>query len=180
MYCTQCGTANSDDIKFCMNCGAPMVRRGDTPQDRISSGPVQSPPVSEQQSASSYSGQPQYMGPPSIPTNPGRQSSYMRPPSFATNPGEVYPTHPTAGSASGRAVISMILSIISPFTCWIFLSLPGLILGKLELDAIRNGQAPKAGETLAKIGFYVGIVVTALSLILPLIWFMFFAIATIN
>ncbi|MBO0723892.1 MAG: zinc ribbon domain-containing protein, partial [Blastocatellia bacterium] len=38
MYCTQCGTANSDEVRSCMNCGAPMVRRGDTPKDRSSQG----------------------------------------------------------------------------------------------------------------------------------------------
>ena len=64
----------------------------------------------------------------------------------------------------------MVLSIISPFTCWILLSIPGMILGKLEMNAIRDGQAPKAGETFAKIGFYVGIAVTALSLVIPILW----------
>ena len=80
------------------------------------------------------------------------------------------------GSASGRAVISMILSIISPFTCWLFLSIPGMILGKMELNAIQNGQASKAGEIFAKIGFYVGLAVTALSLVIPVLWLLLKAI----
>jgi hypothetical protein len=187
MYCTQCGTANTDEIRFCMNCGAPMVKRGDTPHDRSSSESDQppSPVYPGQQSNPSYSGQPAYMGPPSVPTNPGGRASYTGPPSIPTDPGgkalytgpaSPYPMYPTEGNASGRAVISMILSIISPSTCLILLSVPGLILGKMELDAIRNGQAPKAGETFAKIGFYVGIVVTALSMVIPLIWLMFLAI----
>jgi hypothetical protein len=85
---------------------------------------------------------------------------------------------PKEGSASGRAVISMILSIISPFTCWLFLSIPGLILGKMEMNAIRDGQAPKAGETFAKIGFYVGLAVTLLSLVIPVIWLFFLVITS--
>jgi Domain of unknown function (DUF4190) len=87
--------------------------------------------------------------------------------------------HPQDAGASGRAVISMILSVISPFTCWLFLSVPGLILGKMEMNAIRDGQAPKAGEPFAKIGFYVGLVVTVLSLIIPLIWLMALAIGVV-
>jgi Domain of unknown function (DUF4190)/zinc-ribbon domain len=151
MYCTQCGTANSDELRFCSNCGAPMVRRGDTPQNRVSSGSPQTP-------------NPAYRGEAPYPAYSG---------------GPAYPMHPQETSASGRAVISMILSLISPFTCWLFLSVPGLILGKMEMNAIREGQAPKAGETFAKIGFYVGLVVTLLSLIIPVIWLIMVAIGVI-
>jgi hypothetical protein len=151
MYCTQCGTANSDELRFCSNCGAPMVRRGDTPQNRVSSSSGQTP----------------------TPAYPG-QASY---PAYSGGP--AYPMHPNEAGASGRAVISMILSIISPFTCWLFLSVPGLILGKMEMNAIRDGQAPKAGETFAKIGFYVGLVVTVLSLIIPVIWLILVAVGAI-
>jgi Domain of unknown function (DUF4190)/zinc-ribbon domain len=150
MYCTQCGTANSDELKFCSNCGAPMARRGVTPQNRASSGSAQEP-------------NPAYRG----------DSPY---PAYS---GPAYPIHPQDAGASGRAVISMILSVISPFTCWLFLSVPGLILGKMEMNAIRDGQAPKAGETFAKIGFYVGLVVTVLSLLIPVIWLMILAIGVV-
>jgi uncharacterized protein DUF4190/zinc ribbon protein len=161
MYCTQCGTANSDDIRFCMNCGASMVKRGDTPKDRspYASGQPQSPNFAEQ------SPNPQYLG--QSPAQP-----------YPAYPGaqQVYPMPSNEGSASGRAVISMILSIISPFTCWLFLSIPGMILGKMEMNAIENGQASKAGEVFAKIGFYVGLAVTALSLVIPVLWLILKAI----
>jgi hypothetical protein len=159
MYCTQCGTANSDELRFCSNCGAPMVRRGDTPQNRAPSVSGQTP-YPEYRAESPYPG---YRAESSYPAYPG---------------GPAYPMHPKEGSASGRAVISMILSIISPFTCWLFLSIPGLILGKMEMNAIRDGQAPKAGETFAKIGFYVGLAVTLLSLVIPVIWLFFLVITS--
>jgi Domain of unknown function (DUF4190)/zinc-ribbon domain len=159
MYCTQCGTANSDELRFCSNCGAPMVRRGDTPQNRAPSVSGQTP-YPEYRAESPYPG---YRAESSYPAYPG---------------GPAYPMHPKEGSASGRAVISMILSIISPFTCWLLLSVPGLILGKMEMNAIRDGQAPKAGETFAKIGFYVGLAVTLLSLVIPLIWLFFLVITS--
>ena len=37
-----------------------------------------------------------------------------------------------------------------------------MILGKIEMNAIRQGQAPLAGEGIAKAGFYIGLVVTIL------------------
>jgi uncharacterized protein DUF4190 len=143
-----------------MNCGAPMVKRGDTPKDRSPYvlGQSQSPKFADQSSNPPYIGQPA----PPYPAYPGAQ--------------QVYPMPPNEGSASGRAVISMILSIISPFTCWLLLSIPGMILGKMEMNAIQNGQASKAGEIFAKIGFYVGLVVTALSLVIPVLWLLMKAI----
>jgi apolipoprotein N-acyltransferase len=37
------------------------------------------------------------------------------------------------------------------------MSITGAVLGKMELNAIRQGRAPAAGETMAKIGFYLGV-----------------------
>jgi hypothetical protein len=67
----------------------------------------------------------------------------------------------------------MILSIVSIFTCGPFLSIPGMILGKMEMSAIRQGQAAQAGENFAKAGFYVGLVVTILGCLGALAYFMF-------
>jgi hypothetical protein len=64
----------------------------------------------------------------------------------------------------------MILSIISIFTCGALLSIPGMILGKMEMNAIRQGQAPPAGETLAKVGFYVGLGVTILTCLVGILY----------
>ena len=98
--------------------------------------------------------------PPSYQPYQGYQSSYA-----GYNP-------PMPASASGRAIAAMILSIVSIVTCGPFLSIPGLILGKVELNAIREGRAPQAGETYAKVGFYLGIAVTALSCVAGIVWTM--------
>ena len=99
-------------------------------------------------------------------------------PGFAQTPAQPhqsyqnYPSGPPGqqAGASGRAIASMILSLVSIVSCGPFLSVPGLILGKLELDAIRNGLAPQAGETFAKIGYYAGIGITALSCLAGLVY----------
>jgi hypothetical protein len=66
----------------------------------------------------------------------------------------------------------MVLSILGLVVvgCGLFLSIPGMILGKMEMNAIAAGQAPKAGETLAKIGFYVGIAGTVIYCLGGLVW----------
>ncbi len=91
-----------------------------------------------------------------------------------------YPSGPPGAhaGASGRAIASMILSLVSIVSCGPFLSVPGLIMGKLELDAIRRGQSPLAGETFAKIGYYAGIAITALSCLAGLAYLLvvFFAL----
>ena len=149
MFCTRCGANNFDTDQFCRSCSAPLTK-----------------PVGAQ---SSSSGPPQQPYP--YPT-PGQGQQQQQPQSYSPYPGyQGYPapqygyanqTYPQQG-ASGRAVTSLILSIISIFTCGPLLSIPGMILGKTEMNAIRQGQAPQAGETFAKVGFYVGLGVTILS-----------------
>ena len=104
-----------------------------------------------------------------MPPYPGYQG-------FPISQGQPAP-YPIQQGANARAVGAMILSLISIFTCGPIFSVPGMIMGKNELDAIRQGQAPAAGETFAKIGYYVGLVVTILSCLGFLAWVVMFVIA---
>ncbi len=75
-------------------------------------------------------------------------------------------------NASGRAIAAMVLSIAAaPVFCCFPASIVGMVLGKQEMIAIEEGRAPLAGETMAKVGFYLGIVATAISV---LAWGLFF------
>ncbi len=38
------------------------------------------------------------------------------------------------------------------------MSIPAVILGKMEINAIRRGESSRGGETLAKVGYYSGLV----------------------
>jgi predicted lipid-binding transport protein (Tim44 family) len=64
--------------------------------------------------------------------------------------------------ASGRAITAMVLSLVGILFCGLFLTLPGMILGKIEMTAIQEGRAPQAGLGMAKTGFYSGLVGTVL------------------
>jgi hypothetical protein len=67
-----------------------------------------------------------------------------------------------SSGSSGRAIASLMLSILGLIFCGWFTSIPGMILGKMEMNAIRDGRASQSGSGLAKTGFYMGIGVTAL------------------
>lgn len=156
MFCTRCGTPNPDEASFCRNCSATLVKPSQPARPATSSSPATSPYSQPTPTANppahDQAPYPGYQG------FPVQQGGYIRQPSGQP------------GGASGRAIAAMVMSLISLFTCGPLLSIPGAILGKMELNAIRSGQAPAAGETFAKIGFYGGLVFTALYCLGGVIW----------
>ena len=160
MFCTRCGANNLDTDQFCRSCGATLVKSGGA--HGASSGSAQQPYSYSTPSASQQQQQPQGYAP-----NPGYQGYPQQQYGYANQ------MYSQQNSASGRAIASMILSIISIFTCGPLLSIPGMILGKMEMNAIRQGQAPPAGEGFAKAGFYVGLGATILACLGGLVWLFF-------
>ena len=78
--------------------------------------------------------------------------------------GQSYPNAGNpSGGASGRAIAALVCMILSFVFCGPFTSIPAIILGKQEMDAIKRGEASRAGDGLAKAGFYGGIVSTVLT-----------------
>lgn len=145
MFCTRCGTQNPDDAGFCRNCSSPLTRPASHSGQQTAPQPNQPTSGSYANPSSSQSPYPGYQGPPVY------QSSYANQPITQQS------------GASGRAIASMVLSILGLVMCGFLTSIPAMILGKMELNDIKLGKAPKAGETLAKIGFYVGIAGTVIS-----------------
>jgi len=84
---------------------------------------------------------------------------------------------PPKETASSRATLTFILGILA-FTCFgILTGIPAIILGAKELKEIKNGTSSKAGETITKVGFTFGIIVTALTALILLAVFTFALIA---
>jgi len=71
---------------------------------------------------------------------------------------------------AGKAIAALILGILSLICCGFFTGIPAIIIGKQEMNAIKNGLSAKEGFTLAQVGFILGIVGTALSCIGALIY----------
>lgn len=71
---------------------------------------------------------------------------------------------PSAG-ASGRAIASLILTICSLLFCCLLTSIPGAILGWMEVSAIKQGRSSASGMMMAQIGLWGGIVISILTLL---------------
>ena len=158
MFCTRCGTQNAPNVRFCSKCATPLA------PTQGQNAPTNEPPY------------PGYQG----TQNPGFQG--QQPPPYQPMPAPIYgQTYPNAnniqGGASGRAIAALVLMILSFFTCGPLMSIPAIILGKQEMDAIKRGQASRAGEGLAKAGFYGGIVSTVISCGAGLLWLGFVVFA---
>lgn len=87
----------------------------------------------------------------------------------------------TAQKASGMAIASLVLGIISLlFLCccpYLFgpLGIVAWVLGQLELNSIKRGQSPPSGRGMAIAGLVLGIVSSALFALLII----FYIVATI-
>jgi hypothetical protein len=155
MFCPRCGTQNAEDARFCRQCAQAFTSTSARPNPATAApnpGPALNDlPYPGYQGRQNPSFQNQH------PPNPPAPVYANQPPSFASG------GYQQSEGASGRAIASLVLVLVAFFVgCGPFLSIPALILGKQEMDAIRLGQAPRAGELMAKFGFYGGIAVTLL------------------
>lgn len=76
---------------------------------------------------------------------------------------ESTPSSQPTQTGSTRALVALILGILS-LVCGGFLTgIPAIIIGNMELKAIKKGEAPKEGEGIAKVGYILGIVGTVLT-----------------
>jgi len=163
MFCTRCGANNLDTDQYCRSCSAPLVKSGGVRDEGETSGsgqqayPYSTPGVGQQQpppqGSTPYPG---YQGYPQQQYGYANQMSAQQ------------------GGASGRAIAALIVSIISLLICCWPAGIVGIVLGKMEMNAIQEGRAPQSGETLAKVGFYLGIAAVVISLLLTALYFLGF------
>jgi hypothetical protein len=63
-----------------------------------------------------------------------------------------------------------IAALICGIGAWVvggpLLSIPGWIIGKMELNKIARGEAPEAGKPFAQIGYYASMVYTIFFLVI--------------
>lgn len=179
MFCTRCGTSNSNESMVCTNCSAPLVRPGETPRAQGPAGYDRTP--SPYSSGANWEQNPPPPAQSSQPY-PEYRSSYSESQGYQPYQSTYANQMPVQqASASGRAIAAMILSLVAIPTCFgPLLSIPGFILGKMEMNAIRAGTAPRAGETFAKVGFYVGIITTIIYCLLGAGWLALLTIGSIS
>src|SRR5665811_1156442 len=67
---------------------------------------------------------------------------------------------PRKQDPGGLAIASLVLSISSFMFC--ITAVPGMVLGFIELNNIKKGEAPEEGRVLALVGAIIGAVITAI------------------
>jgi hypothetical protein len=55
------------------------------------------------------------------------------------------------------ATAALILGLISWVVGGIFVAIPGVIIGKMELNKIARGESPEAGKSYAQIGYWASL-----------------------
>ena len=58
--------------------------------------------------------------------------------------------------------------------CMFFTGIPAIIIGKMEMRNIDQGLSPESNRNLAKIGYILGIVGTAITCLGGLLWILVF------
>jgi hypothetical protein len=103
---------------------------------------------------------------------PPQPSGYTPPPVYG---GQQYNPQERASSA---AIWALVLGIVSWVLCGFIAAIPAWIVGKKELNAIKEGRSSQAGKTMAQVGMWLGIVqviFSVLAIFALLAYFVFFA-----
>jgi len=82
---------------------------------------------------------------------------------------------PAPGGSNTKAIVSLVLGIMSVFCCGFLSGIPGAIVGKMEMDAVKQGRSPESNMGMAKAGFWISIAGSVLS-ILWLVLILFFGL----
>ena len=153
-YCQNCNQANPADAVFCRNCSATL------PQNQ-SGGQQQG---NQQWNQPNAGNQPNFQ-----PPNFGNQQQHNAPNFGNQQQFNAPPANNVGGGASTRATVALVLAIASLFCC-AAASIPAAIVGWIEVSAIKRGESPQAGMTMAQIGLWGGVVMTILSVIGGIFW----------
>lgn len=88
------------------------------------------------------------------------------------------PLPPVTAPNNTQAIIALVLGILSmPCFCGFLTGVPAIIIGHMELKAIREGRSAPSNQGLAKAGFITGIIGTALTCLIAIGYLIFIMVA---
>jgi len=79
-------------------------------------------------------------------------------------------TQPLIRQTSGKAIASLILSIVGIFVCVFIGQILGIIFGHVAKSDIRNSQGTLEGDSLATAGIVIGWVGILIDILFSLMW----------
>ena len=170
MYCTQCGARNREEEEACWQCQARLTRRRQTVpgQSRRTDPEMEAPWTPSQNRGERPPDAAPAGNTPRSTEGYEPYQSQLQGPWGANDPQQ---SQAFQSPASSRSIIAMVLSILGVIGCGPLSALPGLLLGWFEMKAIKEGRSSLAGDGYAKVGFYLGLIVTALALLAGVLWF---------
>lgn len=74
-----------------------------------------------------------------------------------------YSQPPAKPGPSGMSIAALICGILSLICCGFVAGIPAIIIGRQELKAIKEGRSRVEGQTLAQVGYILGIIGTVLT-----------------
>ncbi len=95
---------------------------------------------------------------PPPPPPPPSSSGYMPPPPPPPPSYSGGTQYTPQDKASVAAIWALVLGIASWIGCLLFAAIPAWIVGKMELNAIRDGRSSPAGKSMAQVGMWLGII----------------------
>lgn len=162
MFCNNCGTQQTSQSAYCINCGAALPIEKSVPP----------PPYFNAPSPQPYS-QP-YSQPPAMPAQPYAYPPQEQQPNYQIGsnyqpgnyvgmspeyrPGSYLSQPPVTLKSSRYGVASLICAIVSFTFLPMVAAIPAMILGRMELNAIKRGEISSSGKAMAQIGFWIGFV----------------------
>lgn len=157
--CQNCQQLNPANALFCRSCASPLS--AGSPQQGGNQGQFKNPQSNQpqnQQWNQPWNQQPQNQ-PQNQPWNTPNAGNQMAG-NFAS----------TEDKASGRAIGSAVLAVVSLLCCGIFAGIPAILLGWLELTAIKEGRSSSKGLLFAQIGFWGGIAASIITTLIQLVF----------
>lgn len=86
--------------------------------------------------------------------------------------GQNFAPNANSGGASQKATAALIMAVAGFFCCSIFTTIPAIVVGWMEMNAIKAGQSSKDGLMFAQIGFWLGIAGTIIHIGGGALWFL--------
>jgi hypothetical protein len=147
--CPNCQAINPADGSFCRACATPIA--------------LIQPTYTEQQTEQWQPQNQQWQQPPAYQWQETPQNPQWQQPTPFGGPLQGQTPRPFQAAPSNRPVIALCLVIAGFMCCGPFLTIPGTIMGWMEMNAIKEGRSPQSGLSMAQIAFWGGIVATVLS-----------------
>lgn len=82
-----------------------------------------------------------------------------------------------SSAANNRPMIAVILVVVGLLCCGPFTSVPGAVMGWMEMNAINEGRSPQSNKMMAQIALWGGIGVTIFTIIG---WILFFVMSALS